>query len=306
MQDLEDKFAGCLVGVGVGDALGMPAEGMTPEQVEVVYGCIRDYEDGWLPRGYITDDTQMTLCIAESLVEHGRFIPEDVAQRFVRWLSYGRGKGRACTLAVLNLRRGKYWRESGLFSAGNGSAMRAAPIGLFYYRDYPALKQAAIDSSYITHIDPMALAGTVAIAFSVAYCLNHPYNFEVRAYIRELTDFISDLSEQMAERIRALPDWLSANPAQVLAQLRPTAFVLESLPTAIYCFIRSPYNFEETVLTAANGGYDADTVASMAGGISGALNGLSGIPQPWVEGLEVGDKLTRLGRQMARMVSRLA
>lgn len=305
MEDLEDKFTGCLVGVGVGDALGMPAEGMTPKQLGIIYGQIRDYHEGWLKPGYITDDTQLTICIAESIVEHRDFVPEDVAQRFVGWLGYGRGKGRTCTMAVLNLIQGKSWKESGLFSAGNGSAMRSAPIGLFYYKDYERLKRIARDSSIITHTDPMAIAGATAVAFSVAYCLSHPHDFDVLTYIRELTGFISDISDRMAERISLLLDCLNKDSAEVLARLRPGAFVLESLPAAIYCFIRSPYDFEETVITGVNGGYDADTVASMAGGISGALNGLSGIPARWIEGLEEGEKLMELGRKMARFVENL-
>lgn len=302
MVDLKDKFTGCLVGVGVGDALGMPVEGMSPEEIWTQFGKITDYQDSWLPKGSITDDTQMTICIAESFVERGKFDPEDLANRFIKWLNYARGRGLTCTQAVYNLMRGKSWRESGIDSAGNGSAMRACPIGLFCYRDYKMLKEVARLSSIITHTDPMAVAGATAVAYSVAYCINNPNNFKAEAFIRDVADFIADISQRISKAIKEVINFLNNDPREVLAELSPSAFILESLPAALFCFARSPYDFEETVITAVNGGQDADTVAAIAGGISGALNGLSRIPQRWIDGLEEKDNLMRLGRELLKVV----
>ena len=172
---LQDRFQGCLLGVAIGDALGRAGEGRSPDATVRHYGGpLRSYQrwSGWTsgPTGTITDDTQMTLCIAESIIATGGVEPADIGRRFVKWVDYGRGKGRACVEACLRLQAGISWHESGVDSAGNGAAMRTAPIGLLRAHDLPRLRLDAGLACLITHAHPTAIASAIAQSAGIAYC----------------------------------------------------------------------------------------------------------------------------------------
>lgn len=103
--DYADRYRGCLIGGAIGDALGRPVEGRPIEDVRRRFGELRDFVPwhGWKggPKGTITDDTQLTMCVAETLLACGSpFDAEDFSRRLVDWLPVGRGKGRTCVAAV--------------------------------------------------------------------------------------------------------------------------------------------------------------------------------------------------------------
>ena len=134
LVDYQDKYRGAMLGTGIGDALGRAAEGLSPRNIIEAYGTVDSFIPwhGWVdgPTGTLTDDTELALCIAESIVECGRFDPQDLADRFAAWVRVGRGVGSATRAACRRLPMGAPWYEAGSASAGNGAAMRAAPIGL--------------------------------------------------------------------------------------------------------------------------------------------------------------------------------
>jgi ADP-ribosyl-[dinitrogen reductase] hydrolase len=170
---LVSRFRGCLVGLGVGDALGAPVEGMSRLEIKRRYGRVAEMlGGGWhgLPPGGYTDDTAVMLCIARSIVDRGCFDPEDVADKFLRWFNAGPvGIGRTTWIALSEMKRGASWREAGRIahgrlgglSAGNGSIMRCAPIALLHFNDYEMLVKDSIESSILTHWDPQACWGAV-------------------------------------------------------------------------------------------------------------------------------------------------
>lgn len=129
-----ERFVGTMLGVAIGDALGRPAEGRPPHVLRERYGTLDRYRKwrGWRggPIGTVTGDTQLTMRVARSIVSHQEVRADDLAREFIAWLPEGRGKGRTCTQAVERLTAGHHWTISGLPSAGNGAAMRVAPIGL--------------------------------------------------------------------------------------------------------------------------------------------------------------------------------
>ncbi|MFP5332339.1 MAG: ADP-ribosylglycohydrolase family protein [Acidimicrobiia bacterium] len=317
-HDYEDRYVGALLAGACGDALGRPGEGRSPSQIRQRYGRLTDfvpwrgYRSG--PVGTITDDTQLTMCLAESIVERGEVDPEDLARRFVEWLPHGRGKGRATTQAVQALTRGEPWWITGSLSAGNGAAMRAAPIGLLHPLDPEKIRWDAALASIPTHADPTAIAAAAALAFGVAYCLHQtPASFDLGRFVGGIRTVLDDLRDPgVRERRRgAGPDRIrlvdqvvealemSDQPAHVaFDRFNNGALVVESVPAAFYCFAAFLDDPEEAIVTAANGGYDADTVAAMAGNLTGALHGATSLPGRWLDQLEYRTELTRLGRQL--------
>ena len=309
--DYPSRYRGALLGGAAGDALGRPAEARPAEAVAAQYGRITDFQpwSGWTggPKGTITDDTQLTMVVAENLLAHGDVEPEDLARRLVEWLPVGRGKGQATTAAVCRLEAGVSWWEAGEPSDGNGAAMRAAPVGMAFSTDPHRLRRAAALSAAVTHTGPMAVVGAAVQALAVALVLHtRPGSLDSRAFIKDLGDAAEDLHDpgsferrresgnrrvRLIDRIRELPSMLELPPPAAFDRLYNGAFVLESLPSALWCFLRSPDDPEQVIVTAVNGGRDADTVAAMAGTLAGAYVGDAALPDRWLRDLEFVEEL---------------
>ena len=258
--------------------------------------------------GTITDDTQLTIVVAECLLTNGWLDPEDLARRLVVWLPDGRGKGVATTQAVQRLTAGIPWYLAGEDSAGNGAAMRAAPIGLLRHAHTGQLRAEAVLSALPTHRNPMAAAGAVAMAAATAWLLGcQPGTCVSSALVTAIQAAIVGLEKEpqperrppgrlttLHDRLGELPALLEQQPEQVLSYLYNGAYVLESVPAALYCFMRSPDDMEQSLLLAANAGYDADSVAAMAGTLGGALGGEAALPQRLLPELEYREELLAL------------
>src|SRR5918998_326918 len=195
------QFQGCLVGQALGDALGFVVEGQPPtfcrRYVEERLGGERVVWQGRSPflLGQYSDDTQLARELMQSYAACGRFDPEDYARRISTIFSEGRivGRGRSTEEAANRLARGVPWDKSGTPppSAGNGSAMRAGPIGLIFYDDPEGLVRAATEQGVITHADPRCSAGAITIAGAVAFAL--------RGRPVEPTPFLARLAELSEE-----------------------------------------------------------------------------------------------------------
>ena len=183
--------------------------------------------------------------------------------------------------------------------------MRAAPVGLANASDTAMLVHDATLSTVITHHDAMAVASAVAQAFLVARLVNTPFGTldvtELMSELSILLDHIDDSGHperkpgasghpvRLVDRILFVASNLAWPPDRLFAMTHNGAFVLESLPAAIWCFLRTPEDSERVIVTAANMGYDADTVAAMAGNLAGAYVGESRLPSRWLAGLEYAD-----------------
>ena len=173
-----DQVRGMLYGLALGDALGWPVEPLSLGQIRSTYGPQGIQE---LPEpALFTDDTQMTLAIAEALIKAGdrnlEGLMNAVSRRFVEWLrnpeSY-RAPGASCLYGASQLARGVPWREAGkLDSKGCGAAMRVAPIGYLYQHDLPRLREVAAATALPTHRHPAAELGAVAGAYLVKLALD--------------------------------------------------------------------------------------------------------------------------------------
>lgn len=311
----EEKFVGAFLGTFVGDALGMPVEGWPREAIARRFGQLRDMLPARLGAGTYTDDTEMMIGLAESLLRCGGLDPDDLARTFARNLDLRRGYGPG-TIRVLRLiGQGVPWEEAALRvfpggSFGNGAAMRIAPVGCLYYRDPAELARAARLSAAVTHAHPLAREGAAllarAVALAVAADPAQPPDRE--RYLAELqltllpegAEYLG-LLDRLARLLRSRPA-----PDEVIRELGNDVRITHSVGTALYSFLAHIGSFEEAVVYAVNLGGDADTIGAMTGALAGAYHGTGGIPVRWLERLEEGPRGRSYVEHLARRLWRLS
>jgi poly(ADP-ribose) glycohydrolase ARH3 len=231
-----------------------------------------------------TDDTEMAIGVAEALVKDRRIVAESLCEAWVANCTPGRPYG-ASRLVLEAMARHEDHRAvaENLFpggSFGNGAAMRVAPVGLFF-RDHPdrAWDEARL-SALPTHVHPLAIEGAQLIAAAVA--------FAVRQADIDRDAFLADLQRRSAtDAFRArLQLARQLRSRDELPRLGNHVVALDSVVTAIACFAFSPDSYPQTVADAVFLGGDTDTIAAMAGAISGARLGKSAIPPALLEAVE--------------------
>ena len=288
----DERARGALLGLAVGDALGAALEWLTPGQIEARYrGPLRDLvaRSPW-ERGEWTDDTAMALCLAESLDERGAYDRDDVFARYSLWArSRPKDIGNTVAHALMHARSADgaaaaaaEWHErSGGMSAGNGSLMRTAPIGVRFARDREALAEAARSDSTLTHHDPLAADACVWLDETIAWLVRGGRQ-----------PALEGPAAEAAEAARtARPELLAAEAQDALG------FVLTALRVGVNAAFEQP-DFERAVVFAANLGGDADTNAAVAGALAGARFGASAIPQRWLEPLLQRDRIAGLADRL--------
>ena len=308
-QETRSRFRGCLLGLAVGDALGMPVEGMRASAIRSRVGRIRDFRDApWrmLHAGQWTDDTKMMLCHARSIARCGRFDPEDTAREFIAWFESNdwRGIGGATYESIQRLAGGVSPLESGMkgeMAAGNGAAMRIAPIALLDGLDLKKLREDCRAAAVMTHDNPDAVAGAQAVAYAVARAARG--DLASHDLIRDTAAFIGQCA--VTDRLYMASRFLDAGMdiEEALARLGTSGYVVETVASAFFSFLRTPGDFEETVSRAVGGGFDADTTGAVAGALSGAYNGLDAIPVRWRQGVEAGDEILDLAARIFALAS---
>jgi ADP-ribosylglycohydrolase len=233
-----EQFSGCLVGQCLGDALGFLMEGFPPDMcssyVAQLCTCaaghpLRGRTD--LPFGQYTDDSQLARELMVSYAALGRFDPADYAARIRSIFAENRivGGGSATDAAARRLMAGVPWEEAGTPApqAGNGTAMRAGPVGLLFGDDTEQMIQVAHDQGRITHKDPRCSAGSVAIAGAVALAAR-PGKIEVQLFLRELSEWVRRFEKQFAEHVLQLAKWREIPPeeaAPIISRCGPQDFV---------------------------------------------------------------------------------
>ena len=288
-----ERFEGCLLGLALGDALGAPHEGGPVERLLWrLIGKTRQGEMRW------TDDTQMSVDVAESLVAKGRVDADDLALRFARSYRWNRGYGPGAAKMLKRIARGADWRQAShsVFpegSWGNGGAMRAPIVGLFYTDRLDELAQAARTSASVTHAHPLGMEGAALIAYATALasCASRPLEILQGAAAHcKLEPFVT--------RLEIAAAWMQSGeePAtrEVVQRLGNGIAASESCVTALYIALRFMERSFETMQSFVSGcGGDVDTIGAMAGAIWGIGNGNARLPS---------DKLAKL-EQHARLVA---
>ena len=236
--------------MSVGDAIGLPAEGLHPKRQIRLFGELKNHRL-FFGRGFVSDDTAHAIMTAQALVASGGD-PDKFAQELasrLRWwfLSLPPGVGKATAQACLKLLVGISPERSGVFSAGNGPAMRAPVIGLFCAHDQTDVRLNALIrvSTRITHTDPQAEEGAQIIAKAIA----------------------------------DLP------PRGEIPTGPVSGYIVHTVDAALALVARHPSDLRAAVIEMVALGGDTDTVAAIVGGILGARLGAEAVPEDWLSGI---------------------
>ncbi len=298
-----DKAKGVIFGLAIGDAMGWPTEFLKLTDIIGRYGNagIRNLPD----QALFTDDTQMSCAIAEALIESGEqdveAVMKSITKYFVEWYyspENNRAPGNTCLTGVARMERGIHWQRSGeARSKGCGSAMRPAPIG-YFYQDHPEkLKEIAHASGICTHGHPTADAACIGAACLVKLALD---GIKPDKMISKVLEFTDGISAEFDEALLKIPECLEWDDEEkALSYLGEGWIGEEAVALALYCFLRNPDSFEKTIIRGANTDGDSDSIACIAGAISGAYHGVEAIPGKWISQIEKSSYLGGVAERLA-------
>jgi len=289
LSSIQDRYCGCLLGLALGDAVGSPLEGMSADMIFQFFGDTQDLMSVPADRLlHYTDDTQMMVGVAQTLLEYGRIVEDPLCQRFAANLQPHRGYGGG-TLAILQaVANGRRWRHltESLFpggSFGNGAAMRVAPVGLFFRDDLNRVWDEARLSALPTHVHPLGIEGAQLLATAVALAASSDM-FDSASFYGEL------IQRATTDEFRWLLSTAAAlTPDDSVSILGSGIEAHRSVVTSIACFALSPRSYVDAVGRAVGLGGDTDTIGAMTGALSGAHLGILGLPSSLVEKLENGE-----------------
>lgn len=289
-NSLKDRFRGCLIGLAVGDALGVPIEFMQPG----TFTPITDFRSGGphgLGAGKWSDDTSLALCLAESLIEKKGFDPCDQLERYRCWYREGHLSiigicfdiGNTTSEAIYKFEdTGEpYCGPDHEYSCSNGSLMRLAPVPMFYYQDPLKAIEKSGDSSRTTHGHKKVIDACKYMGGIICGAINGVSKEELLSKRYSPVDgyFGENLLDSEIDEV-ASGSFKEIEPPEI----RGRGYVVKSLEAALWAFYKGK-DFEEGCLLAVNLGEDADTTGAIYGQIAGAYYGESGIPGIWRDGL---------------------
>ena len=304
MSSAGDRARGALYGLAIGDALGMPTQFMSFDEVVARFGVIDGFREApadhliaaGLPAGSITDDTEQALLVADAvLAGAGHIDSEDLARHLVAWAERARERGSldllgpSSSAAIAALVAGGPLDELSRFGATNGAAMRIAPLGLVISTDdLDALVDLVVDACQITHNTGMAIAGAAAVAAAVSDGIGGASVAEattVGIRAAELGQRRGDWSPgpSIGRRIAWAVGLVDADDHErsvrdVVELVGTSLAVQESVPAAFAILALHPQDPWQACLTAASLGGDSDTIAAMTGAIAGACHGIDSWP----------------------------
>ncbi len=294
LKQNEMRFRGVLLGTAVGDSLGLPAEGLSPARIQKLW------QGEWRQRlccnkGLLSDDTEHTIFVVLALLAHSQN-----SQLFARSLAWSlrwwllllpAGIGLATGRAILKLWLGCSPNTSGVFSAGNGPAMRVAPLGVYFAEHGEGLTEFVTASTRLTHSDPRALTGALAISRTIAWICREqletrPDRKDFIALLKQ-ADVESDSEEwsRVVEKIdHGLKDNLSVQAFALLlgCEKGVSGYIFQTVPVALYAWYHHFGDYGQTLTAVLSCGGDTDTVGAIVGALAGATVGEEGIPREWL------------------------
>lgn len=287
-----DRIIGCITGGAIGDAAGRPYEGRKrPVQI-----------DDLLPWA-ISDDTQLTLATCEALTDAGRVDPETIARCFLFWFRSGwiTGMGASTLKAMRDLDAGAHWAQAGRrgeYAAGNGAAMRIAPLALALDPEDYSFRRVVRDVCRITHHSDEAYTGALAVALAIHAAATSSWSPS-----QDLLSAVVDLLPDTAVRDRIselVPLSQTMSLMEAADRYGSSGYVVESVPLALLIVEKTAaLGFEAVIRSSIQVSQDTDTIASMAGQIAGASFGYSGLPQDMLTRLPGRDEIEAIAVRFA-------
>ncbi len=267
MISKQDRYRGALVGFLVAESLGSTTEFMTQSEIKAQYGVHREIIGGGVfdwPKGSITDDGDMTLCVARSLVECGDYNLQDIVNRFVDWYNSDPVDMGSTVRTGLNryIRKAELQRPYADDQAGNGGVMRELPLILYFAGSRDAMLQAVVEQARLTHNHPESDKGCRCYADLVAASLLGADKSALQTLAKKYPLFLLETYNNKAG-----------------------GYIVETIRTVLHYFFNTD-SYEEAVIGAVNLGQDADTCGAILGGLAGAYYGYGAIPQRWLDALD--------------------
>jgi ADP-ribosyl-[dinitrogen reductase] hydrolase len=266
-----DRARAAYLGLAIGDALGATTEFMTPGEIRARYRVhSKIIGGGWLylKPGQVTDDTEMSLALGRALLAEGAWDLRGIAEGFLAWMkSKPIDIGATCRRGIRDyMLKGQLEAHYHEWDAGNGAAMRMAPVALFTLGDPAAMERCATAQAHLTHNHPLSDAACLAVGRMVQQALCGGDRFDLHAISRDL------VAEYHCFRFNHY-------------QGNASAYVVETLQT-VFHYLFTTGSFEECLTGVVNQGGDADTTGAIAGMIAGALYGYEAIPARWAKKLD--------------------
>lgn len=294
---LKDKFKGTLFGQAIGDALGLGTEFMTKAEVKRYYPdgladysqIVQDCHRARWRKGDWTDDTDMTMCIVQAIIDDRELRPLSVARNFKQWFRHvpmGIGRHTCNVLSIGDYTEKpemvaeKVWEMSGKRSAANGGVMRTSVIGLLGEN----VEQYAAEICRLTHADPRCV-GSCAIVSLMVHSL--VYKDEILP-IETLVKIGNRYDKRIEPYLRM--SWENSLDALVLDDESTMGYTLKTMSAGLWSLYHCS-SFEDGLLAVANAGGDADTNGAVAGSLLGARFGYENIPERFIKGLARGNVL---------------
>jgi ADP-ribosyl-[dinitrogen reductase] hydrolase len=256
--------------LAIGDALGATTEFMTPGEIQAKYKVHQKIIGGgwlYLKPGQVTDDTEMSLALGGALLSAGAWDLEGIADNFLAWMkSKPIDIGATCRRGIRDyMLKGQLQAPYNEWDAGNGAAMRMAPVALFTLGDDAALARCAIEQAHLTHNHVLSDAACLVVGRMVQRSLLGCDRFELHEMTREL---VAEYGTFQFNHYRG----------------NATAYVVDTLQT-VFHYLFATGSFEECLVGVVNQGGDADTTGAIAGMIAGAFYGPEEIPTRWLKKL---------------------
>ena len=299
------RIPAVLMGQAIGDALGMPFEALKGKHKDLDKWDGKSFLPGtWhkLPAGHFTDDTEMAVELAESLILRDGFEPADVATRYVRWFKdTPHGMGGTVRKACEALSKGSPWNESGVQFAddqwpvvGNGTAMRVAPLGVAYpWQANTKLVDAAHRDAIITHNNTEAIGASIAVARAVSFLIQFP-EASPEAFLGSILP-VGIVPGPYIQNAAFSPQDLLNVPGVERGN------AVFTVSTALYSVFQNFDSFPKAIEHAIRQGGDTDTRAAIVGAIMGAKVGYVGIPDEWTEHILQADRLYKLDEKLMKL-----
>lgn len=278
---LQEKIYGSIMGIALGDSIGLPFEGLSRSKISKKKPTF-EKQSLFLGKGMFSDDTEHTIMVAQSLIESNGSV--EVFQKYMQkrlklwFLALPAGVGLATARAIV---KSFFTSKSGVFSAGNAPTMRSALLGVLYGDDEKKMQAFVHANTIITHTDPKAYYGALAVAKAV-YLASIG---QEEIFFEEMYRLVDD--NEFKELLEKVEKSLEINTLEFAEQLGLEkgvgGYIYHTLPIVLHAWLRNQNNLKQAIIDVIRCGGDTDTTAAIVGSIIGAKT--KHFPSEWLNGI---------------------